>query len=44
MYLLADPSKCQAFGEKGYSLAMERYFWDNVGLRIKEIIEPIISK
>lgn len=42
--LLGEPSKCQTFGERGYRLAVERYSWDKVGSRMREIIEPIINE
>ncbi|MBE7533771.1 MAG: glycosyltransferase family 4 protein [Chloroflexi bacterium] len=36
--LLADPVKCQAFGEQGFHLVQENYNWEAVGQRMKEQI------
>jgi len=36
--LIEQPNKCQAFGERGYQIAMEKYTWPKVGIRIKESI------
>ena len=41
--LLAQPDKCQAFGMKGYQIAIEKYTWENVGLRIKEKTLEVLS-
>jgi len=41
--LVGNPRKCQAFGEKGYRIAMERYTWEKVGARIKESIASVVD-
>ncbi|MFT3890969.1 MAG: glycosyltransferase family 4 protein [Anaerolineales bacterium] len=42
--LLADPQKCQQFGERGYQLAQTRFSWDAVGALIKKHILETIQK
>jgi hypothetical protein len=37
--LLGNPAKCQAFGERGYQIALEHYTWENTGRLIREHIE-----
>ena len=41
--LVGNPEKCQAFGERGYRIAMDRYSWDKVGFRMKQHIDEIIK-
>lgn len=36
--LVEQPDKCQAFGERGYQIAMDKYTWPKVGMRIREAI------
>jgi glycosyltransferase involved in cell wall biosynthesis len=36
--LIADPSKCRAFGMAGYRLVKKRYNWENVGRSIRKRI------
>lgn len=36
--LLADPARCQLFGQRGYNRVQENYTWEKVGRRLKERI------
>ncbi len=36
--LLADPMKCQAYGEKSRAIYLERYNWKNTGRLIRESV------
>jgi glycosyltransferase involved in cell wall biosynthesis len=42
--LINDPEKCRTFGENGFRLVKERYTWDKVGTRIREHIQPYLSR
>jgi glycosyltransferase involved in cell wall biosynthesis len=41
--LLGNPAKCQAFGERGYQIALQRYTWENTSRLIREHIEQAIG-
>jgi len=41
--LVGNPRKCQAFGEKGYRIAVERYTWEKVGAKIKGSIASVVD-
>lgn len=41
--LLDDPQKIRSFGAKSYQLVLERYNWDRVGQRIRELVLSYIA-
>lgn len=41
--LVGNPRKCQAFGEKGCQIALERYTWEKVGAKIRENIASVVD-
>ena len=41
--LLADPAKCQAFGEKSRTIYLERYNWKNTGKLVRENVLNILG-
>lgn len=41
--LVGNPAKCQAFGERGYQIALERYTWENTGRLMRAHIEQRIG-
>jgi glycosyltransferase involved in cell wall biosynthesis len=41
--LIDDPDKCSAFGRRGLELVKDRYSWEKVGSKMKEIIQANIS-
>lgn len=42
--LIGNPAKCQAFGERGHQIAMERYTWQQTGARIRQHIEGVLGE
>ncbi|MBH8574153.1 glycosyltransferase family 4 protein [Nostocaceae cyanobacterium CENA369] len=44
IYFLNNPNKCQEFGNKGFEIFLKRYNWQVVGKKIRENIEPLITK
>jgi glycosyltransferase involved in cell wall biosynthesis len=43
MKLLEDPNRRREFGERGFTLAKERYSWDIVGKRLQQHILEKLS-
>jgi glycosyltransferase involved in cell wall biosynthesis len=41
--LLGDPAKCQALGERGYQIALERYTWQHTGRLIREHVVQCVG-
>jgi glycosyltransferase involved in cell wall biosynthesis len=42
--LIENPQKCKSFGEQGYRIAMDRYTWGKVGMKMKENIVAAINR
>ena len=42
--LVGDPEKCRTYGENGYRLMEERYNWDKVGARMRQHIQPYLTR
>jgi len=44
MELLGAPEVCRRFGEAGHALVSERYHWEAVGRRIRQVIQSVVPE